>query len=85
MAAIRPTEKPRKLSMSPVQTDSYQHIKVQRSRVMSPGPYYALGTIGTVPRAYDIFRAYEGMEEETITIKKLKIQKCTNNSFCFKN
>jgi hypothetical protein len=26
------------------------------------GPYYPLGTIGTVPRAYDIFRAYDGME-----------------------
>jgi hypothetical protein len=25
-----------------------------------PGPYYPLGTIGTVPRAYDILRAYEG-------------------------
>jgi hypothetical protein len=25
-------------------------------------PYYPLGTIGTVPRAYDIFRVYEGME-----------------------
>jgi hypothetical protein len=23
---------------------------------------YPLGTIGTAPRAYDIFRAYEGME-----------------------
>jgi hypothetical protein len=26
------------------------------------GPYYLLGTTGTVPRAHDIFRAYEGME-----------------------
>jgi hypothetical protein len=31
-------------------------------------------TIGTVPRAY------EGMEEETIKIKKLKIGKCNTNS-----
>jgi hypothetical protein len=23
------------------------------------GPYYPLGTIGTVPRAHDMFRAYE--------------------------
>jgi hypothetical protein len=30
------------------------------------GPYYPLGTIGTVPRAYDIFRAYEKMEGEQI-------------------
>jgi hypothetical protein len=48
---------------------------------MGPGPYYALGTIDTVPRAYAISRAYEGREEETITIKKLKIRKCNNNSF----
>jgi hypothetical protein len=27
-----------------------------------PGPYYPLDTIGTVPRAYDMFKAYEGME-----------------------
>jgi hypothetical protein len=25
------------------------------------GQYYPLGTISTVPRAYDVFRAYEGM------------------------
>jgi hypothetical protein len=25
------------------------------------GPYYPLGFIGTVPRAYDMFRVYEGM------------------------
>jgi hypothetical protein len=25
------------------------------------GPYYPLGTIDTVPKAYDIFRAYEEM------------------------
>jgi hypothetical protein len=28
-----------------------------------PGPYYPLSTIGTVHWAYDIFRAFEGMEE----------------------
>jgi hypothetical protein len=28
------------------------------------GPYYPLGNIGTVPRAYDIFRTYEGFEGE---------------------
>jgi hypothetical protein len=27
-----------------------------------PGPYYPLGTIGIVPRAHDIIRAYERME-----------------------
>jgi hypothetical protein len=30
------------------------------------GPYYPLGTTGTVPRAYDMFRAYEGMEGRKI-------------------
>jgi hypothetical protein len=34
------------------------------------GPYYPLGTTGTVPRAYDIFRAYEEMEGRTNKIKK---------------
>jgi len=34
-----------------------------------PGPHYTLGTTATVPRAYDMFRAYEGMDEETIKIK----------------
>jgi hypothetical protein len=28
-----------------------------------PSPYYPLGTIDTVPRFYDIFKAYEEMEE----------------------
>jgi hypothetical protein len=35
-----------------------------------PGPYYSLGTIGTVPRAYDIFRAYEGMEGRKQNIRQ---------------
>jgi hypothetical protein len=39
-----------------------------------PGPYYPLGTIGTVLRAYDIFRAYEGMEGRKNKNKKLKIK-----------
>jgi hypothetical protein len=42
----------------------------------APGPYYPLDTLGTVPRAYDIFRTYEGMEEETIKINTLKIGTC---------
>jgi hypothetical protein len=33
------------------------------------GPHYPLGTTDTVPRAYDIFRAYEGMEGKKIKIK----------------
>jgi hypothetical protein len=33
-------------------------------RVLVPGPYYPLGTIGTVPRVY------EGMEGRKIQIKK---------------
>jgi hypothetical protein len=37
------------------------------------GLYYPLGTICTVSIAYDIFRAYEGIEEEKIKIKKLKL------------
>jgi hypothetical protein len=32
--------------------------------------YYPLGTTGTVPRAYDIFKAYEVMEGRKIQIKK---------------
>jgi hypothetical protein len=42
-------------------------------------PYYPLGTIGTVPRAY------EGMEEETIKIMKLKIRKCNTKLKLKKN
>jgi hypothetical protein len=34
------------------------------------GSYYLLGTTSTVPRAYDIFRAYEGIEGRKIKIKK---------------
>jgi hypothetical protein len=34
------------------------------------GPYYPLSTIGTVPRACDILKAYEGMEGRKI--KKIK-------------
>jgi hypothetical protein len=37
------------------------------------GSYYPLGIRGTVPRAYDMFRAYEGMEGRKIKINKLKI------------
>jgi hypothetical protein len=33
-------------------------------------PYSPLGTIGTVPRAYVIFRAYKEMEGRKIKIKK---------------
>jgi hypothetical protein len=34
------------------------------------GPYCPLGTVGTVPRAYDIFRAYEGTKGRKIQIRK---------------
>jgi hypothetical protein len=37
---------------------------VSNYRLARPGPYYPLGIIGTVPRAYDIFRAYEEMDGE---------------------
>jgi hypothetical protein len=40
-----------------------------------PDPYYPLGTIGTVPRAYDIFKAYEGMKWRKIQIKEQKNRK----------
>jgi hypothetical protein len=36
------------------------------------GPYNPLRTIGTVPRAYDIFRAYEGMKGRKSTNKEMK-------------
>jgi hypothetical protein len=36
------------------------------------GPYYPLRTIGTVPRAYNIFRAYEGMEGRKNKNKEMK-------------
>jgi hypothetical protein len=43
--------------------------------VCIPGPYYPSGTTGTVPRAYDIFRAYEGMEGRKIKNKEMKNRK----------
>jgi hypothetical protein len=46
-----------------------QHPVLSTDHELIPGPYYPLGTIGTVPRAYDIFRAYEGMEGRKIEIK----------------
>jgi hypothetical protein len=35
---------------------------------MSSGLYYPLGIMDVVPRAYDIFRAYEDMEGRRIKI-----------------
>jgi hypothetical protein len=32
-------------------------------------PVLTIRPIGTVPKAYDVFRAYEGMEERKIKIK----------------
>jgi hypothetical protein len=46
---------------------------------MSTGPYYPLGTIGTVPRAYVIFRAYEGMEGRKINIRMKKWENIIQN------
>jgi hypothetical protein len=37
-------------------------------------PYFPFGTIGTVPRSYDIFRAYEEMEGKTNKNKSIKIE-----------
>jgi hypothetical protein len=37
-----------------------------------PSLYYPLGTTGTVPRAYDIFRAYKGMEGRKNKNKEMK-------------
>jgi hypothetical protein len=34
------------------------------------GPYYPLRTIGTVPRAYDIFRPKKEWKGEKIKLKK---------------
>jgi hypothetical protein len=49
-------------------------------------PYCPSGTTGTVPRAYDTFRANEGMEGINIKIKKLKMGKVIQNKIqYFKN
>jgi hypothetical protein len=37
--------------------------------------WQALGTIGTVPRAYDMFRVYEEMEGRKNTNKEMKNKK----------
>jgi hypothetical protein len=36
------------------------------------GLHYPLGAIGTVPRIYDIFRTYEGMEGRKNKNKEIK-------------
>jgi hypothetical protein len=53
----------------------------------SAGPYYSLGNIGTVPRAYDTFRAYEGMEgrENKVIIKYENLGLIQNTKLKFKN
>jgi hypothetical protein len=48
------------------------------------GPYYPVGTISTVPRAYDIFKAYEGMEVRKMQIKNLKKENIQNEIDDFK-
>jgi hypothetical protein len=46
------------------------------SAAVCPGPYYPLGAIDTVPRAYDNFRAYEGMKRGKIQKGNERIGKC---------
>jgi hypothetical protein len=43
--------------------DNLKSRHVYLSFMFVAGPYYPLGNIGTVPRAYDIFKTYEEMEE----------------------
>jgi hypothetical protein len=43
---------------------------------IAQSPYYPLGT---VPRAYDVFRAYEGMEGRKTKTNKLKIENVIQN------
>jgi hypothetical protein len=45
-------------------TVSLTRVREQLWTAQSSGPYYPFGTIGTVPRVYDIFKAYEGMAEK---------------------
>jgi hypothetical protein len=40
-----------------------------------PGPCYQIGTIGTLPKAYDISNAYEGKYESKNTNKEVKPEK----------
>jgi hypothetical protein len=40
-----------------------------------PGPYYTLGTTGTVPRAYNMFRAYDGIGRKKNENKEMKNMK----------
>jgi hypothetical protein len=42
--------------------DNLKSRHVYLSFMFVAGPYYPLGTIRTVPRAYDIFKTYEEME-----------------------
>jgi hypothetical protein len=48
---------------------SYIFLRVTDYGTSQPGPYYPLGT---VPRAYDIFKAYEGMEGRKNKNKEIK-------------
>jgi hypothetical protein len=48
----------------------------QCNYTLRSGQYYPSGTTGTVPRAYDMFRAYEEMEgtkNENKEMKNMKI------------
>jgi hypothetical protein len=59
------------------EADSSLDLLEVKYNIRRPGQYYPIGIIATVPRAYDIFRAYEGMEEET---KKLRKENVIQNS-----
>jgi hypothetical protein len=52
-------------------THYFTHIIIP----LSPGPYYPLGTIDTIPRAYDILGPTKKWKGEQIKIKALKIGK----------
>jgi hypothetical protein len=52
------------------------YMAVRRSTALNkrhhlPGPYYPLVTISTVPRPYDIVRAYKGMEPIPVAARSL--------------
>jgi hypothetical protein len=47
-------------------------VNIPQNTDAEADPYYPLGTIGTVPRACDVFRAYEGMEGRLCKNKEVK-------------
>jgi hypothetical protein len=55
------------VSLSVVPPGSHQHHAIQSIEESGPS-----GTTGSVPRAYDIFRACEGMKGRENTIKEIE-------------